>query len=107
MELLPLLMQFHVKRHARKNATKQLSDDLTLKEMCQMMMLQSSQEIALQREEMKNEMEVCQQEMSMHCKIIVSQEQMMNIVMMNLMQQSSKNQEKNIKNQTIVIVNNE
>ena len=65
VELSPLSMQFHAKRHARKNATKQVSDDLTLKEMCQMMMLQSSQEIALQREEMKNEIEVHWKEMAM------------------------------------------
>ncbi len=59
-------MQFHTKRHARKTTTKQLADDFTLKEMCLMMMLQSSQEIVLQREEMKNEMKMCHQEMAMH-----------------------------------------
>ncbi len=90
VELSPLSMQFHAKRHARKNATKQLSDDLTLKEMCQMMMLQSSQEIALRREEMKNEMEMRRQEMAMHRDLLASQQQMMNMVMMNIMQQSSK-----------------
>ncbi len=90
VELSPLSMQFHAKRHARKNATKQLSDDLTLKEMCQMMMLQSSQEIVLQREEMKNEMEMRRQEMALHRDLLALQQQMMNMVMMNIMQQSSK-----------------
>mmetsp|Transcript_2933 Transcript_2933/g.6004 ORF Transcript_2933/g.6004 Transcript_2933/m.6004 type:complete len:177 (+) Transcript_2933:3-533(+) len=90
VELSPLSMQFRAKRHARKNATKQFSEDFTLKEMCQMMMLQSSQEIALRREEMKNEMEMRRQEMAMHRDLLASQQQMMNMVMMNIMQQSSK-----------------
>ncbi len=60
-----------------------------MKDMCQMMMLQSSQEIALQREEMKNEMEMHHQEMAMHPDLLALQQQMVNMVMMNMMQQSS------------------
>ncbi len=54
-------MNFLQNRNTRKHTAKQITNDFTLKEMCQMMLIQSSHEIAMQKEEMKNEME-------MHCQ---------------------------------------
>ncbi len=64
-----------------------MSEAFKLKEICQMMMMQSSQEMALQREEIKNEMEIHFQEIAMHQDLLALQQKIMNIVMMNIMQQ--------------------
>ncbi len=39
VESSPLSMKFHTEHNIRKTATNQMSDDITLKDMCQMMMI--------------------------------------------------------------------
>ncbi len=71
---------------------KQILDDFTSKDMCQNMLMQSSQKMAMQMEETKNEMEIHCQKIAIHWEMLTSQQQMMNIVMMEFVQQSSKKQ---------------
>ncbi len=90
----PLSMQFH---HKRSNKKHQVSEDFSMRDMCQMFLIQSSQEMAMRREELKNEMEMRRQEMAMHREMLASQQQMMNMMMMNFRQQSSKKPRKDSK----------
>ncbi len=66
----PLSMQFH---HKQSNKKHQGFEDFSMRDMCQMFLMQSSQEVAMQREELKNEMGKWWQEMAMHCEMLASQ----------------------------------
>jgi len=79
----PLSMQFH---HKRSNKRHQGSEDFSMRDICQMFLMQLSQEMTMRREELKNEMEMRRQEMAMHHEMLASQQQMMNMMIMNFIQ---------------------
>ncbi len=86
----PMSMQFH---HKRSNKKLQGLEDFSMRDMCQMFLMQSSQEMAMR----SDEMEIRRQEMAMHREMLASQQQMMNMMMMNFIQQSSKKPRKDSK----------